>query len=243
MTQFDETFDFVVVGSGGGSMCAGLVMRANGNRVVILEKTEVVGGTTARSGGVMWIPNNRFMRRYGIEDSFEKASTYLDALIDPQKDAPAATPARRKTYVAQAPQMVDFLVQQGIKLDRAKEWPDYHDELPGGSVPGRTVVAELFDSNELGEWKAKLRPSFIVAPVSYMPFRLGKLMQSMGIPFLPATVPELMELPYVNRSWSVKMLAVSSSVKESLSVCTTLRLTYSFPSTALRNACTAISCH
>jgi 3-oxosteroid 1-dehydrogenase len=58
MTAFDEFFDFVVVGSGGGSMCAGLVMKAAGKSVLILEKTGLVGGTTARSGGVMWMPNN-----------------------------------------------------------------------------------------------------------------------------------------------------------------------------------------
>jgi succinate dehydrogenase/fumarate reductase flavoprotein subunit len=57
-----ETFDFVVVGSGGGSMCAALVLRAAGKSVLILEKAELVGGTTATSGGVMWIPNNRFMK-------------------------------------------------------------------------------------------------------------------------------------------------------------------------------------
>jgi 3-oxosteroid 1-dehydrogenase len=62
----DEVFDFVVVGSGGGSMCAGLVMRQAGKSVVILEKTDMVGGTTARSGGVMWIPNNRFMAEDGV---------------------------------------------------------------------------------------------------------------------------------------------------------------------------------
>jgi len=206
--NFDETFDFVVVGSGGGSMCAGLSMRSAGKSVLILEKTDVVGGTTSRSGGVMWIPNNRFMKRDGVEDSFEKASAYLDALAAKQTSAPGSTPERRMKYVQQAPRMVDFLVEQGIKLNRAREWPDYHDELPGGSALGRTVVAELFNVNELGEWKQKLRPSFIVAPISYMPFPLNKLMQSMGILFLPATVPELMDLAYVKRSWRVKMLAV-----------------------------------
>ena len=72
MTHFDEMFDFVVVGSGGGSMCAGLVMRSAGKSVLILEKTNLVGGTTARSGGVMWIPNNPFMARDGVEDSPEQ---------------------------------------------------------------------------------------------------------------------------------------------------------------------------
>lgn len=190
MSQFDELFDFVVVGSGGGSMCAALLMRSIGRSVVILEKTDLVGGTTARSGGVMWIPNNRFMKRDGIEDSFEKAATYLDAVIGERNDAPGATRQRRRTFLTEAPRMVDFLVSHGIKLTRVSEWPDYYDELPGGSVPGRTVVAELFNVNELGAWRRKLRPTFIRAPV----------------PLLQPTLEEMMELPALKRSWRVKML-------------------------------------
>ncbi|HEX7743577.1 MAG TPA: FAD-dependent oxidoreductase, partial [Sphingobium sp.] len=71
--MMDEQFDFVVIGSGGGSMCAALYMRSIGRSVVVLEKTDLIGGTTARSGGVLWIPNNRFMKEAGIEDSREKA--------------------------------------------------------------------------------------------------------------------------------------------------------------------------
>src|ERR1700722_10367050 len=156
MAGFDELHDFVVVGSGGGSMCAGLVMRAAGKSVLILEKTELVGGTTARSGGVMWIPNNPFMKRAGIEDSFDKAATYLESVSGDETDAPGAWRDRRRTYLTEAPVMVEFLGNQGVKLTRVTEWPDYYDERPGGSVPGRTVVAELFDANELGSWKPKL---------------------------------------------------------------------------------------
>jgi 3-oxosteroid 1-dehydrogenase len=163
-TDFDETFDFVVVGSGGGSMCAGLLLRSLGKSVLILEKTELVGGTTSKSGGVMWIPNNMFMARDGVDDSYEQASAYLDAVVGDDDDAPGATRERRATYLAQAPKMVDFLVKQGIKLTRVSYWPDYYDEQPGGSQKGRTVVAELFDTNELGPWKDKLRPGFLSFP-------------------------------------------------------------------------------
>src|SRR5579859_3430271 len=187
VTQFDETFDFVVVGSGGGSMCAGLLMRTLGKSVLILEKTSLVGGTTARSGGVMWVPNNPFMARDGVEDSYEKAAAYLDAALGAQAGAPGATPARRATYLKEAPRMLEFLGSQGVKLTRCAEWPDYYDDLPGGSVPGRTVVAELFDANELGAWREKLRPSFVQIAV-------------------PATLEEMMELPALKRSWAVKML-------------------------------------
>jgi 3-oxosteroid 1-dehydrogenase len=194
MTGFDELFDFVVAGSGGGSMCAGLVMRSAGKGVLILEKTGLVGGTTARSGGVMWMPNNPFMKRDGVEDSFEKATTYLDAVSGDQKDAPGASRERRRTYLTEAPPMLEFLGSQGVKLARIKEWPDYYDERPGGSAPGRAVVAELFDANELGSWKQKLRPSFIRAPV-------------------PATLEEMMELPGLKQSWRVKMLLLKLVVR------------------------------
>jgi 3-oxosteroid 1-dehydrogenase len=189
MTHFDEMFDFVVVGSGGGSMCAGLVMRSVGKSVLILEKTSLVGGTTARSGGVMWVPNNAFMTRDGIEDSYEKAAAYLDAVLPDPKDAPGASRARRAVYLTEAPRMLEFLRSRGVKLTRVKEWPDYYDDLPGGSVPGRTVVAELFDANELGAWTEKLRPSFVHLPI-------------------PASLEEMLELPAMKRSWAVKMLLV-----------------------------------
>lgn len=176
MTGFDEVFDFVVVGSGGGSMCAGLVMREAGKSVLILEKTPLVGGTTARSGGVMWMPNNPFMKRDGVEDSYDQAVTYLDNLVGDHNDTPGATRERRRTYATEAPRMVQFLLDQGIKLDRVGAWPDYYDELPGGTSAGRTVVAELFDLNELGAWKDKLRPGFLMQPI-----RLEEALEMAGL--------------------------------------------------------------
>jgi 3-oxosteroid 1-dehydrogenase len=200
MNDFNESFDFVVVGSGGGSMCAGLHMRTQGKSVLILEKTNLVGGTTARSGGVMWIPNNRFMKRDGVADSFEAAATYLDAVSGNRSDAPGASRARRFRYLTEAPRLVDFLITQGIKLGRVSVWPDYYDNLSGGSVPGRTVVAELFNVNELGAWKHKLQPSFIQAPV---PAFLQRVKVA-----APATLEEMMKLSRLNRSWRVKLLAL-----------------------------------
>jgi 3-oxosteroid 1-dehydrogenase len=205
MSSFDEVFDFVVVGSGGGSMCAGLVMKSAGKSVVILEKTQLVGGTTSRSGGVMWLPNNPFMKRDGIEDSFEKASTYLEALAAQEPDAPGSTLKRRRKYLTEAPLLVDFLLSQGVKLNRVSFWPDYYDDLPGGSAPGRTVVAELFDLNELGAWKPKLQPTFVQAPV---PPILRRVKVS-----LPASLEEMMRLARINRSWRVKALALKVTLR------------------------------
>jgi 3-oxosteroid 1-dehydrogenase len=199
MSGFDEVADLVVVGSGGGSMCAGLFMRSVGQSVVILEKTSLVGGTTSRSGGVMWIPNNLFMKRDGVEDSYDKAAAYLDSVVGDPNDAPGASRERRYTYLVEAPRMVEFLVSQGIKLTRASQWPDYYDDLPGGSVSGRTVVAELFNVKELGSWMQKLQPGSVQAPVP-------PILERMKVS-APATLEELMELSLLKRSWRVKLLA------------------------------------
>lgn len=178
----NETFDFVVVGSGAGSMCAALVLRAAGKSVLILEKADLIGGTTAISGGVMWIPNNRFMKSAGVADSREEAITYLDAVVGDNPDQPGASRERRITYVDQAPKMIDFLVEQGIKLRRIPSWPDYY-KAPGESVAGRTVVSELFDINQLGDWKDKLRPGFLP---------------------LPANLDEAMQMPLIKRTSAAK---------------------------------------
>ncbi|MBU6267445.1 MAG: FAD-binding protein [Sphingomonadales bacterium] len=162
---FDEEFDFVVVGSGGGSMCAGLVMRSVGKSVVVLEKAPLIGGTTSRSGGVMWIPNNPFMAQDGVADSYEEAMKYMEATAGQSVDAPGTTRERRSAYVTEGPKMIAFLLKQGIKLMRPPWWPDYYDDRAGGSKKGRTVIADLFDTNELGEWRDKLEPNFLPMPM------------------------------------------------------------------------------
>lgn len=180
--KLDQGYDFVVIGSGAGAMCAALQIRAAGRSVVILEKTGLVGGTTAASGGVMWIPANRYMREAGITDSADLANAYLDAVVGDRADMPGANRERRRAYVAAAPRMIDFLVEQGIRLRRLPSWPDYYD-APGASVPGRTVVSELFDVRRLGAWRAKLRPGFLA---------------------LPANLDEAMQLPHLKRSGAAK---------------------------------------
>lgn len=203
MSEFDEIRDFVVVGCGGGSMCAGLVMRGSGKDVLILEKTGLAGGTTARSGGVMWIPNNPFMRRDGVEDSPELAAAYLDSVVGDRDDQPGATRERRLAYIREAPRMVEFLVAQGIELDRIAYWPDYYDDRPGGSAQGRTVVAKVFDVTQLGDWADKLRPSFLP---------------------LAGPLDEMMMIPHFKHSWKAKGTMLKIGVKNALAKLTGRKL-------------------
>ena len=142
MSTFDETFDWVVVGSGAGSMSSGMLMRQAGKSVVVLEKTQFFGGTTAKSGGVMWIPNNQFMDPG--EDNDEKAITYLDAVVGDDSDAPGTSHEKRLAYVQEGPKMIDFLLRQGVALERgSKFWPDYYDNLPGGCTTSRMTVISV----------------------------------------------------------------------------------------------------
>ena len=190
----DETYDFVVVGSGGGSMCAGLVLRKAGKSVLVLEKTDLLGGSTAKAGGIMWIPNNRFMAPEGVPDSFEQATAYLDAVVgERDADAPGANKERRNAYLREAPAMLDFLIGEGLKFGRNPYYPDYYDERPGGNEPGRTVSADLFNVNELGEWKHKLRtnPAFN----------------------LPAPTARAFILPLIRVSWKARFVAAGVALK------------------------------
>lgn len=186
MAGFDETFDWIVVGSGAGSLASALVMRAAGKSVLVLEKTPFVGGTTAKSGGVIWVPNNRLMQQAGEVDSSDAGVTYLEALCE---DLPGSSPDKRAAYVTQAQKMIDFLIAQGVKLERASDfWPDYYDEATGGCKTSRTVTAAYFNKAELGkEWAAKLRPGFASAP---------------------ARLNEGLQLAYVAKSWKIKWLLV-----------------------------------
>lgn len=190
--SFDETFDWVVVGSGAGSMASALLMKQAGKSVVILEKAQWVGGTTAKSGGVMWIPNNRFMDPG--EDSLDQACRYLDAVVPDGPDSPGTSPARRRTYAVEAPKMLDFIVGQGVRMERGSTfWPDYYDELPGGVKTSRTVTALPFDTNELGkEWAPRLRQGFLEVPVR---------------------LDDGMKLPFMKHSWAIKRLFLKVALK------------------------------
>jgi len=152
--DWDESFDFVIVGSGGASMCAALAVKALGKRALIMEKQAKVGGSTGFSGGVWWIPDNPVMKRAGVEDSYERARRYFDSVVT--YHGPGSSEARREAYLRTGPEMVEFLERQGMAFQYADGWSDYYDEKPGGQPRGRSLVAPLFDINELGEWKDRL---------------------------------------------------------------------------------------
>lgn len=157
-------YDLVIVGSGGGSMCAALAAQEAGKTAVILEKRDKVGGSTSLSGGVLWVPANPLLEKAGIRDSIDQGRVYLDHLVGNQ--SAATTPAKRDAFLANAPAMLRFLTKLGMKFRRPVEtWPDYYDDGPGGLPEGRSVVPVPFDVKTLGDWYPHLLTYTPIIPV------------------------------------------------------------------------------
>ena len=135
-----ETHDVIVVGSGAAGAMAALRAAELGLSVLVVEKAHKYGGTSATSGGVMWIPNHQLTPN---DDSREQALEYLGQLIDVpvQRD-------RLEAYVDQAPQMIRFLKSLGIPLVPSA-WTDYFPHVPGARAD-RSIVCDTFDGRELG---------------------------------------------------------------------------------------------
>ncbi len=139
--------DVLVAGSGCSGMAAAITARHRGLDVLIVEKEPRFGGTTARSGGWLWIPGTSLARAYGINESPEQARTYLRHEAGNSYDA-----ARVDAFLAAGPEAVEFFTTQtAVRFDMPLVFPDYHAEAPGGAQGGRSMVTRPFDGRELGE--------------------------------------------------------------------------------------------
>ncbi len=156
MTEWDYAVDFVIVGSGGGGLVAALAAAEDGLQAIVLEKQRYIGGSTAMSGGVIWMPNNPLMRAAGSPDSFEEGMTYLESVVGPP-DQPSSL-ARREAFLRTGPQMISFIQDKGVKLSRCVGYSDYYDNRDGGNAAGRSVEGVPWDGHQLGDWYDKINP-------------------------------------------------------------------------------------
>ena len=144
-----ETYecDVLVAGSGCSGMSAAITARHRGLDVLIVEKEPRFGGTTARSGGWLWIPGTSLAKAYGIEETPEQARTYLRHEAGNNYDA-----ARVDAFLSAGPEAVDFFTSKtALRFDMPLVFPDYHAEAPGGAQGGRSMVTRPFDGRELGD--------------------------------------------------------------------------------------------
>ena len=156
----DTTVDLLVIGSGTG-MAAALAARERGMSVLIVEKSSVIGGSSARSGGALWLPASPVLAEAGAGDTPERADTYLKSVV-----AGSAPGARASAFLAnQAPTVEMLRRTTPMRLFWAKDYSDYHPEAPGGSAAGRTCECRPLDTSILGAYRSRLRPGVMKVSV------------------------------------------------------------------------------
>lgn len=167
--EWHDEYDVVVVGSGAGGLVAAITSAYNGLNTVIIEKGNVWGGSSALSGGGLWIPNNHVSIKAGLQDSEEEALAYMQEIIE--DTGPASTYERKEAYVKNGHKMVKFLEELGMKWVAGILYPDYYPEKTSGKI-GRSIEAEIFDARILKEYEGTLRRGEIDPPI---PLYSGKV--------------------------------------------------------------------
>ena len=145
--EWHHSVDVLVMGSGGAGQCAAVRAHDLGLEVLIVEKGDTWGGSTAMSAGAVWLPNNRAMKALGLEDSEDEGVKYLAHLTG------GTIPEERlRTFIREGNRMIDYLATRThLRFDSLEFYPDYVPEDPGGRLGGRSLDPVPFDGNELGE--------------------------------------------------------------------------------------------
>src|SRR3954471_16804110 len=157
-----DVYDVVVVGAGGAGMTAALAAARQGLDTVLVEKSNYFGGSTARSGGGVWIPGNYALRAAGEADAPEEAKRYLEAIV-----GDVVPRERRDTFIDRGPEVMDFLREHTpVRFAWVPEYSDYLPERPGGRVRGRSVEPVPMDARFLGDELTHLHPPYTKAPAN-----------------------------------------------------------------------------
>lgn len=159
--NWDESVDVIVVGSGAAGLLASIKAADAGKSVLLIEKTDKWGGTSALSGGGVWVPNNHLMKADGAADSPQEALTYMEDVTE--EVGPCSSRQRKLSYIANAPRMAEYAEKMGFRWQRAPNYPDYYPDRPGGKI-GRIIEGQTFDANKLGAWKDSQRKGEQDAP-------------------------------------------------------------------------------
>ncbi|WP_417418459.1 FAD-dependent oxidoreductase [Hoeflea sp.] len=149
-----DAYDLIVVGSGAAGMAAALTAKIGGLDVAIFEKDSCFGGSTAVSGGAIWIPNNPLMRAAGMEDDADAAYEYLSGEVGNLIDTDLV-----HAFIDAGPEMVTFFQEHTeLQFEYRAFSPDYHPDRPGAAMGGRVLDAQTFDGRRLGKEFARLKP-------------------------------------------------------------------------------------
>ncbi|OBF93424.1 3-ketosteroid-delta-1-dehydrogenase [Mycobacterium sp. 852002-51152_SCH6134967] len=159
--KFDHTVDVLVVGSGGGGMTAALAADAFGLDTLIVEKSAQFGGSTALSGGGIWVPGAPSQRKAGYSPDPDDVVEYLRQIT-----GGLVSDARLRQYVDTAPEMMEFLEKRSPWFEFVWKpgYADYYPELPGGSAQGSTINVPAIDLRKLGDEEQHLLQPLALAP-------------------------------------------------------------------------------
>ncbi|MGW7041356.1 3-oxosteroid 1-dehydrogenase [Streptomyces avermitilis] len=160
------TYDVVVIGSGAAGMTAALTAAKQGLSCVVVEKAATFGGSAARSGAGIWIPNNPVILAAGVPDTPAKAAAYLAAVVGPDVSAD-----RQRAFLGHGPAMISFVMANSpLRFRWMEGYSDYYPELSGGLPSGRSIEPDQLDGNILGAELAHLNPSYMAVPAGLVVF-------------------------------------------------------------------------
>ena len=205
-----EAADVVVVGAGGAGMTAALASQARGLETVLIEKSGYFGGSTARSGGGVWIPNNYALEAAGQGDDPELSRLYLDSIV-----GDVVPKVRRDTYLERGPEVMDFIRERTpLRFTWVPQYADYHPEAPGGRAAGRSAEPVPMDARFLGDELARLHPQYTKAPANMIVTQADFRKISLGLRTLrgPVTMAKVLLRRIVSLVRGQRMYAMGNAI-------------------------------
>ncbi|RMI27998.1 FAD-binding protein [Nocardia stercoris] len=191
--NWDHEVDFLVVGSGAGGLTGALAAADRGADTLIIEKGAYYGGSTALSGGGIWVPNNPTLLREGLRDERADVRRYLDAVVGDRVPS-----ANLDAFIDEGPRMLEFLETSSkhLRFQWCTGYSDYHPEAPGGRPAGRSIEPLPVNLKELGDEEDKLRPAALATP-----------------PGLFITSKDFVQLNMVMRTWKARWTALVTGMR------------------------------
>ncbi len=210
--EINSAYDVVVVGAGGAGMTAALAAARQGLDTLLVEKSAYFGGSTARSGGGVWIPGNYALVKAGEVPAGDEAESkkYLDSIV-----GDVVPKVRRDTYLDRGPEVMEFLKENTpVRFRWVPEYSDYLPEAPGGRARGRTVEAIPLNAKFLGDELDRLHPPYGKAPANLIITQADYRKISLGLRTLrgPLTILRASLMRLVTLLLGKKMYAMGNAI-------------------------------